>query len=159
MKILSIKETIQNNQEKLYLTDYASYGYEMGFGEEGHYQGHSHKYFYDIIFSPNNNILIKNEPSRNNCYLSIIPPRTFMNDIKVGKFFFLKFCPTNDIFNVPEKTNRILNDSKVKLVCKKANFCFPWYPKPYLKHDIWIHAQPHSLEINFSNKHKLRIIG
>ncbi|MFJ1491671.1 hypothetical protein [Capnocytophaga canis] len=142
---------------KSYNVEYAKNGYELGFGRKGCYEGHSHYFFYDVLFSPDG-IDIKDEKLGDNCYMIITPPRTFMNDIRIGNFFFLKFCPTNNIFEVPEKTSRILSEGKIKIFSNAMQFDSIWYKSPYVKGHIWMEATLDYLHINFNNQHKIKIV-
>lgn len=160
MQTFSINDIIRTIKEenKTYLTNYYEKGYEIGFGKGGNYKGHSHLFFYDILFSPQK-MFIKDENNMHDCYLSIIPPRSFMNDIKIGDFFFFKFCPTCDSFCLPEKTDKILHESSVGFFTKEASFYSCWYRNPNLKQSIWIDATPESLIVNFNNEEIISIIA
>lgn len=159
MKVLSISKMLEVNKDhlKYYMTTYVKNGYELGFGRGGCYEGHSHLFFYDILFSPDG-IEIKNEESNNKCYMAIAPPRTFMNDIRIGDFFFLKFCSTNDIFQVPEKTLMVLREGNISFFSDVMQFDSIWFKSPNIKRHIWIEATPECLDINFNNQQKIRIV-
>lgn len=156
MKILSINKMVSIPNIKTYLSSYTKDGYEIGFGKQGKYKGHSHYFFYDILFSPDF-IFIGNEKLVNS-YMAIIPPRTFMDDVEIGDFFFLKFCPSNHTFSVPEKTNDKLDEGKIKLIAENEKFHSTWFKNPLSSGDIWINANRNEIEINFNNKDKLKII-
>lgn len=161
MKTLSIKEIIQSlsGTDKVYLTTYNNEGYELGFGEGGFYKGHSHYFFYDILFSPDK-LFIKNEKKTPNNFLAIIPPRTFMNDVEIGNFFFIKFCPTNDSFLLPEKTDDVLlSGKKIDIYSDPIQLDFTWFKTQHEKLNINIVAEPNDLIITFENNEKLKVIG
>lgn len=160
MRIISISKILKDciNSSKIYLTLYANNGYELGFGKGGSYKGHSHLYFYDILFSPDGIYLGNKYKEKKTYYFICIPPRTYMNDIRIGNFFFLKFCPTNEKFLLPEKTNRIMYEGEIKMYTDAVQFDSVWYKNPFNKGHIWIEATLDYLDINFNNQHKLRII-
>jgi len=159
MKILSINNIIQSldGTDKVYLTTYNNEGYELGFGKSGFYKGHSHYFFYDILFSPDK-LFIENEKKIPNGFLAVIPPRTFMNDVKIGNFFFIKFCPTNDMFLLPEKTDTILNEGKITIYSNPTQLDFTWFKITDNKLKINIIAEQNNLIITFDNNKKIKII-
>lgn len=142
---------------KLYTALYPEKGYELGFGKGGRYEGHSHLFYYDIMFSPDGIVLNDEEPN-NDCFIKIVPPRTYMNDVRIGNFFFLKFCPTADTFHLPEKSNCVLSEGAILSYSEAMQFDSIWYKTPKNKGHIWIEATPDFLDINFDNQQKIRIV-
>lgn len=159
MKILSIKDIVQSldGRDKIYLTTYDNEGYELGFGKGGFYKGHSHYFFYDILFSPDK-LFIKNERNLPNSFLAVAPPRTFMNDIEIGNFFFIKFCPTNDNFLLPEKTDTVLKEGIIEIYSNPIQLNFTWFKNSYNKLNISAVAERNNLIITFGNNEKIKII-
>ena len=159
MKTLSIREMIEGSSDclKSYKVLYPEKGYELGFGKGGCYEGHSHLYFYDILFSPDGIYLEDGEAGKKN-YITIVPPRTFMSDVRIGDFFFIKFCPTDDTFQVPEKTKSVLKEGTVMSYSEAMRFDSVWYKTPNTKGHIWLEATPHYLDINFDNQQIIRIV-
>lgn len=159
MKILSINRIIRSLYEtdKVYLTTYIDDGYELGFGKRGLYKGHSHYFFYDILFSPEK-LIIKNENNIPSCFLAVVPPKTFMSDVEIGDFFFIKFCPTNDNFSLPEKTNIILNEGKIELYSNPTELNFRWFKTVDEKLSLNMVAEQNNLTITFNNNVKIKII-
>ena len=159
MKVLSISKNIKRLKEKdkVYLTTYHNNGYELGFGKGGFYKGHSHYFFYDILFSPYK-LIVSNEQTSKNNFLLVVPPRTFMNDIEIGDFFFLKFCPTNDTFLLPEKTDEILKEGKILMYSVATQLNFSWFKTPNNQSKINIDAKHSHLVITFNNHNKIKIL-
>jgi len=93
----SIQEEIQKlktTESKAYYYLYADSGFELGFGKSGKYSGHSHKFFYDILFSQNQ---ISTRDADGKAILGnliLVPPRTFLGEVQTSDFFFLKFSFT-----------------------------------------------------------------
>ena len=131
MKTVSIKEMIEGSStcQKFYDALYSENGYESGFGRGGCYTGHSHRFFYDILFSPDG-IHLKDDDSGKKHFIVIVPPRTFMDDVRIGDFFFIKFCPTSDSFQVTEKTNSVLREGIVMPYSEAMRFDSVWYRNP-----------------------------
>lgn len=142
---------------KFYKALYPDNGYESGFGKGGCYAGHSHRYFYDILFSPDG-IYFNDGGVDKKSFIIIVPPRTFMDDVRTGDFFFIKFCPTSDTFQVPEKTNSVLSEGVIMPYSDPVRFDSVWYKTPNDKGHIWLEATPDSLDINFDNHRIIRIV-
>jgi len=159
MEVLSISKIIKRLKEKdkVYLTNYHNNGYELGFGKRGFYKGHSHYFFYDILFSPYK-LIVSNEQTPQNNFLLVVPPRTFMNDIEIGDFFFLKFCPTNETFLLPEKTDEVLKEGKIIMHSSATQLSFSWFKTPNIQSKININAKPNELIITFNNHNKIKIL-
>ena len=145
------------DKDKIYLSLYKNKGYELGFGKAGFYKGHSHKYFYDLLYSPEKIILKDRNLSENN-YLLVVPPKTFMSDIEIGNFFFLKFCPSNDFFSPPEKTQEVLTEGELDLYSSPIKLRFTWYKTSKNKSSLSIDAQIEQVIISFGDVKKIKII-
>ncbi|MDR1202066.1 MAG: hypothetical protein LBL58_10635 [Tannerellaceae bacterium] len=159
MEIISIKNIVKSldRTNKIYLTTYDNEGYELGFGKSGYYKGHSHYFFYDILFSPHK-LLIKNKKNLSDSFLAVVPPRTFMNDVEIGDFFFIKFCPTNENFSLPEKTDIILNEGEIEIYSKPTLLNFTCFKTRYDKINISISAEADNLVIKFHDSKKIKIV-
>lgn len=124
------------NQNKSYLTKYKIDGYEIGFGKKGRYLGHSHFHFYDVMFSPEGikTKSITGKAISNN--LIVIQPKTYMDNVTLGDFFFIKFCPSAEKVNLPDKTNLKLNEGKIFSYDSVEKLNFTWYKSPTKKNKI-----------------------
>jgi|AntRauTorckE5430_2_1112549.scaffolds.fasta_scaffold03123_3 hypothetical protein len=92
--------------------------YELGFGRRGLYKGHSHLFFTDVLFSPTG-IKIYGIDQVWNCV--IVPPRTYLPDVEIGDFFFIKFCHDLSEFSPPEKVSYKIFDDEVYLLNNKSS--------------------------------------
>jgi hypothetical protein len=136
MKLLTLSEEIKSIEEyeqKKYLTLYKDVGYELGFGRRGQYKGHSHKFFHDILFSPKGFSFINNEGKYEIGKVMIVPQMTYMNDIDINDFFFVKFCTTDDYFDLPEKSEEKVYCGTIGCYDFEFNIEYPWYKKPNSK--------------------------
>lgn len=161
MKSLEIRNVLNKlpiQKEKIYLTTYEDDGYELGFGKAGKYKGHSHLHFYDIIYSPKGFMTKDSYQSDLEGNLLIVPPRTWMNDIELNDFFFIKFCNESGLINVPEKVDFFQNESKVSLLMHNESTCLPWFPSgtSNMKNIEFVLSNK-SLIIVFNNNSKLII--
>ncbi|MES2669682.1 MAG: hypothetical protein V4673_04585 [Pseudomonadota bacterium] len=161
MPALSIFDQVSSfndRQDKVYLTSYHENGFEIGFGRQGSYSGHSHLRFVDIIFSPAG---IRYDGAHADIppALVVVPARTYLPDVTIGLFGFLKFCQDGGPIDFPEKVDYQLNEGKVLAFIDQAKITFPWYRKPGAKPGEVILTLAHDVfTIEFSNGHSF-IIG
>ena len=127
----NIRETLSQlseGEKKIYLFSYAKNGFEMGFGKEGRYSGHSHLHYFDIMFAANGYHLYESEiNSGAKPQLIVVPPRTFLPEIYISEFFFLKFIPSKGHFTIPDKVDLKLNDGTISTFDSITQLQFPWY--------------------------------
>jgi len=126
-KINSEISKLNSETNKVYIYTYKLHGFEFGFGRKGIYSGHSHIYFYDIIFSKSEISSLDLNKNMIKGNLIVIPPQTYINEVIVDDFFFLKFCPSLDNVMIPEKTNNRLNKGIIQCFDKSINLNFSWY--------------------------------
>lgn len=157
LSILDRVSSFHDAQDKVYLTSYHDDGFEIGFGRQGSYSGHSHLRFIDIIFSPAG-ITYGDAHAGVPPALVVVPARTFLPDVTTGHFVFLKFCQDGRPVKLPEKVDDQLEEGKVLAFMDRAKMTFPWYRRAAaepgevaltLAHDI--------LTIEFSNGRSFRI--
>jgi hypothetical protein len=127
-RIREIIHSLPNGIAKSYVRLYPQHGLEMGFGRSGSFEAHSHFVFYDVIFSPNG---IDYEPRVEHASqpeLLVVPPQSLVPPVRLGDFFFVKFCPDPVDVVVPDKTvhGRFSRDFSCYL--GEATLSFPWYP-------------------------------
>ena len=128
----SIQEEIQKlktTESKAYYYLYADSGFELGFGKSGKYSGHSHKFFYDILFSQNQ---ISTRDADGKAILGnliLVPPRTFLGEVQTSDFFFLKFSPSNDKIDLPDKVDEVLSERIISCFSQNADVKIPWFKK------------------------------
>lgn len=129
MSILEVVKSFSHEKDKQYSKLYHEDGYEIGFGKGGKYPGHSHLYFYDIMFSPLGiELVVNGKQAKGN--LLIVPPRTYMEDVTLGDFFFLKFSPTNITVPVPEKVDERLQEGELMLFpLQRYDSSYPFFEK------------------------------
>jgi|GEM_PF-6763367 len=148
---------IQKN--KIYQTTYDEDGYEIGFGRAGNYKGHSHIHFYDIIYTPNGFIIKDLHNSPLSGKLLVVPPRTWLSDITLNDFFFIKFCGESGLISVPDKVDYFQNESNLIILNSYESISLPWYSSPFgEKSYIKFELIENSFIITFDNKNKLQII-
>ncbi len=130
MSLLSISREIASlpaGEDKRYVTAYKDVGFELGFGRGGVYRGHSHLRLIDLIFSPDGVRCIGGN-STDAKTLVIAPARTFLPDIEIGNFMFLKFCPDDGEVTLPEKVYEELWEGQILSYADRAQLTFSWYP-------------------------------
>jgi len=152
-------KSLPTNKSKSYYFLYHESGFEFGFGKGGYYKGHSHLYFYDILFSKTP-ISTKNHQG-NKIYdtLIIIPPRTFLDDVIIDDFFFIKFCPNNSKFELPEKVDYIIKDGTILSNSHDFEIKIPWF-KSYQSEEsfILVTLKNNELKIKFGDLETIQII-
>ena len=119
------------DQTKAYFYLYADTGFELGFGKGGKYPGHSHLFFYDILFSQS---IISSADAEGNIIsgnLIVIPPKTFIGEVQIENFFFFKFCPSSDLVILPDKIDAVENAGLIKSFSEECKIHLDWY-KNYL---------------------------
>jgi hypothetical protein len=157
LSILDQVSSLHDSQVKTYLTSYHEDGFEIGFGRQGSYNGHSHLRFIDIIFCPTG---VRYEGVHADIIptLVVVPARTYLPDVSTGPFGFLKFCPDSGPIDLPEKVDDQLEEGEVLAFIDQAKMTIPWYKKAAaapgevvltLAHDVFI--------IEFSDGHSFRI--
>lgn len=132
-KIFEEIKKLKDDKSKAYYFLYADSGFELGFGKAGKYSGHSHKYFYDIIFSQDQITVIDTYGKSISNNMIVIPPKTYFREIITSNFFFMKFCPTNEIVLLPDKIESIENEGVICGFSEHTNIDFPWYQKHHLR--------------------------
>lgn len=158
MILFDIKTEIDKLEDtsKDYKYLYKDFGFELGFGKKGQYKGHSHYCFCDIMLSKN--ILTKDYfGGKKKGQLLIVPPLTFMDDVTIDDFFFLKFCPTSKKVDLPDKTNAKLNDNKIQSYENCASLKFDWYKTSSEKSKLEIKLIENELSLNFIGFHQFII--
>lgn len=144
---------LANDQEKEYLTLYVNEGYEIGFGRSGKYQGHSHLFFYDILFSLDGITTSDHKGNMIKSNIIIVPPRTYLGDVITGDFFFFKFCPTKDKVPIPDKVEKELTDNTIKVLTNEWSGEFCWYPSENSKEKtIYFDYKINSLHIEIEKE-------
>ena len=106
---------------------YENSGFEMGFGMSGVYPGHSHLYFCDILFSP---LPISTSDADGKAVfgnLIVIPPKTFLGEVKTDDFFFMKFSTTNEFITLPDKIESIERSGVISSFIEIGHVKLPWY--------------------------------
>lgn len=121
------------DQSKVYHYIYADSGFELGFGKAGTYSAHSHLFFYDVLFSGKPISSSDADGKFISGKFIIIPPRTYLGEVVTENFFFIKFCPTNEIVVLPDKRNEILKDGIIEVFAGNALIKFPWYKKKSIR--------------------------
>lgn len=121
---------LNSETNKIYIYTYKLHGFEFGFGRKGIYTGHSHIYFYDIIFSKSEILSRDLDMKMIKGNLIVIPPQTYINEVIIDDFFFLKFCPSMDKVMIPDKTNNKLNKGVIQCFDRSVNLDFNWYKNP-----------------------------
>lgn len=152
MRKFSIYEEVHltKKTKKCYLTTYKKDGFEMGFGKKGVYKGHSHEFFTDVIFS------FEGIHSSNYCgdkltsNLIIAPSRSYLGEVTIGDFYFIKFCDLNEEVIFPEKVETILSENDLITGKLGKKYTFPWYKRKGLRSEI---------HFSFSNELLLITIG
>ena len=117
---------ICGSRDKKYLASYDKDGYECGIGYAGHYNGHSHIFYTDIMFSPSK-IKINHKNEDIECDMLVVPPRTYMNDVTIGDFFFIKFCEKQEDVILPDKTTKVLNENDLQFVNYSGMLFYKYY--------------------------------
>ena len=86
-------QKLKPHEAKTYHYSYENAGFELGFGRAAKYSGHSHLYFYDLLFSrkPISTCDADGKTILGN--LIIIPPMTYLGEVITEALFFIKFCP------------------------------------------------------------------
>jgi len=154
MKEYNIKEEIQKfklEQSKAYHYLYADSGFELGFGRGGRYSGHSHLFFYDILFSQS---IISSTDANGNIIsgnLIVIPQKTFIGEVQTDDFFFLKFCTTNDLVITPDKVDTVSKEGLISSFSNESKVQIAWY-KNYLSETSFV-------KIDYSNNKMKLLIG
>lgn len=141
MKAFDIKEEImklKSNESKVYYYLYEEAGFELGFGKGGKYPGHSHLFFCDILYSPKPISTFNADGTKLNGNLIVIPPKTYLGDVTIDNFFFIKFCPTNELVTIPDKIDSIENEDSIKCFSNKAKIEFSWYKKSISEKSFFI---------------------
>lgn len=130
MTLISIDHKLNltpKEHAKNYMVLFNGNDYEMGVGRAGCYEGHSHYCFTDLLFSPNgircNNKGIESNFGR----LLITPKKTFMPNISIGNFFFLKFSTICQNVILPDKTAEVLTEGSIESYVSNIKLVFPWY--------------------------------
>ncbi len=158
MMIFNIKTEIDKlkDDNKVYKYLYKDYGFELGFGKKGQYEGHSHYCFCDLMFSKN--ILTKDYfGEKKKGRLLIVPPLTFMDNVFIEDFFFLKFCPTDKKVDLPDKTNSKLNENKIQSYEDFTLIEIDWYKTSFEKSTLKIKLNKNELSLNFVGFHQFII--
>lgn len=161
MKSYNLKEEViklDPNELKAYYYLYAGYGFELGFGKGGKYPGHSHLYFYDILYS--SLPILTNDANGKNISgkLIVTPPKTYMGEVVTDDFFFVKFCPTNDAIILPDKVNHVEKVGLISSFSNQACIELDWFKnhlseKSFFKLDY----KNNILKINFGEKYSFLI--
>lgn len=122
-------QAIAPDRDKIYICEYPQEGYEMGVGRAGRYQGHSHRYFVDVIFSPSGYCTFPSKGERGVWgQLLVVPPLAWLDDIQLGVFFFMKFSPIPGPICIPDKVVQRLSADPVCNVAIGDHWRSPWYP-------------------------------
>lgn len=126
VKRTSISQVISTlaESDKRYDILYKDSGFELGFGRGGSYEGHSHLYFVDVLFSPAG---IQWNGGGLGATLVVVPPRTYLPRVETGDFVFLKFCPDAREVILPDKVSSELSEQHVMTYGDQADLEFPWY--------------------------------
>jgi len=76
-----------------------------------------------------------------------------MND-----FFFIKFCPTNDIVILPDKINSIEKFGTITCFLDQAQIKLPWFIAHYAEESfLKIDYKDHRLSINYGDDYLFHI--
>lgn len=143
-----IDKLSESNKNYKYL--YNDFGFELGFGKKGQYKGHSHYCFCDLMLSKN--ILTKDYfGNKKQGQLLIVPPLTFMDNVTIDDFFFLKFCPTNIKVDLPDKTDEKLNDNKIQSYKNFASLKIDWFKTMSEKSTLEINLNKNELRLSFAD--------
>jgi hypothetical protein len=113
---------------KTYLTLYPNDGYELGFGRAGQYKGHSHLQFYDLLFSLKGLRSLDPVEMLPKGSLLVIQPKTYLPDIDIGDFFFLKFSPDPGPFKIPDKVVDRYHEGGIIGASEGFEKEFKWFP-------------------------------
>lgn len=116
MRVVSIANELTATPpqwSKNYLCGYAECGYELGVGRAGSFSGHSHLFFADIVFSPHRIHCQGRLDLGATITLLVVPPRTYMPSVRIGDFFFLKFCPDSRKVVLPDKVTTHLAEGSL----------------------------------------------
>lgn len=139
---------LKADQLKVYHYCYDKSGFELGFGKAGVYSGHSHLFFCDVLFSEKPILTIDSDGKFISGKLLVIPPRTYMGEVVIDDFFFIKFCPTSEIVVLPDKKNEIMKDGIIEAFTENAFIQFPWYKKTStIKFSVILNFQHEKLNI------------
>lgn len=140
MRTYSIQdEVLKFNPDivKVYYYLYADSGFELGFGKAGKYSGHSHKYFSDILFSKKQISTTDADGKIISGNLIIIPPKTYLGEVIIDDFFFLKISPTNTKIILPDKIENVLSEGKILCYSNSVIIEIPWF-KNYLSNELFL---------------------
>lgn len=116
--------------DKRYDTAYRDAGFEFGFGRAGAYRGHSHLRFIDLIFAPDGVRGLRGAAASGASTLVIAPARSYLPDVELGDFAFLKFCPDDGEVRLPDKVDDELHEQPILAYAGTARLTFPWYAHP-----------------------------
>lgn len=155
MKKYNIKKVVSqfdDKQSKIYMSTYNELGFEYGFGKGGYYSGHSHYYFCDIMFSKSKIITSSIENKLIEDKLVIVPPRTYMADVEINDFFFLKFSPNSGKIKVPDKTEEKLNLGVIKSTSATYNCTLSWFDMNQRESKITMRFDGKELLLTFGNE-------
>ena len=137
--------------DKRYDILYANAGFEFGFGRAGSYEGHSHRCFVDLLFSPGG-IRWKEGGETATGMLVIVPARSYLPDVETDNFAFLKFCPDSREVSLPDKVSDRLCERNVMAFTESAQVTFPWFPHPEsAPQTIAVSLSGSELKLHFSN--------
>ena len=126
---ISISKSLGRTNKKNYTHLYPEYGYEMGVGFAGEYPGHTHLFFNDIIFSPNGIYSTDTYGRVSFGELFVVPSRTYFQSVRLGDFFFMKFCSDNKFVVLPDKVDTIMSEGAVESHSNEAQIKFDWFKK------------------------------
>lgn len=139
-------------QKKDYLCTYPDHGYEFGVGREGRYDGHAHRRYVDVVFSPQGLIVTTLDGRLLRGRLFVLPQRTSFEGIETGDFFFTKFVPDAGPFTPPDKTDEPLTQGAIQVWHEATRLSFPWFPTSDFGSRISFALTPRELSINFGSE-------
>jgi len=126
-QIKDVIDEFHSNETKRYLSLYKDVGFELGFGKAGNYEGHSHHYFTDVLYSPKPILTSDISGKLLESKLIIAPHKAYLGDVSIGNFFFIKFSTTADKVQLPDKTSEILSDKKLIVGKNGGSYTFDWF--------------------------------
>lgn len=113
---------------KHYATSLNSHGFESGVGRSGEYEGHAHRFMWDLIFAPSGLALKTADNSWRQGTLLVVAPETFFGPVGLGPFWFLKFAGRPGPVTMPDKLLEPLARGGIWLFGDSGLGEMPWYP-------------------------------
>ncbi len=111
---------------KPYLTTYSAHGFELGCAPPGHYPGHAHECFTDVMWSPGRLSCSAGHATASG-QLLIVTPRTFFEVTFSDIFFFVKFCADPRPASLPDKITDRVFEGSVSVLSAPATFACSCY--------------------------------